>query len=68
LKKGPKGVDPAFNWNPGKTGTNAAERKLAESKKNYEASASAKPKKDYLTKKKLEADIAVLDTQMKGAG
>jgi hypothetical protein len=68
VEKVPDGVDPAFNWNPGKAGANAAAQKLAESTKNYEAAASAKPKKDYLTKKKLEADIAALDAQMKGAG
>ncbi|MDR1095850.1 MAG: hypothetical protein LBL31_05630, partial [Spirochaetaceae bacterium] len=68
VEKVPEGIDPAFNWNPGKAGTNAAAQKLAESKKNYEAAASAKPKKDYLTKKKLEADIAALDAQIKGAG
>jgi hypothetical protein len=68
VEKVPEGIDPAFNWNPGKAGTKAAGRKLAESKKNYEAAASAKPKKDYLTKKKLEADIAALDAQIKGAG
>jgi hypothetical protein len=68
VEKVPEGIDPAFNWNPGKAGTKAAAQKLAESKKNYEAAASAKPKKDYLTKKKLEADIATLDAQIKGAG
>jgi hypothetical protein len=68
IEKVPDGVDPAFNWNPGKAGTKAAAQKLAESKKNYEAAAAAKPKKEYLTKKKLESDIAALDAQMKGAG
>jgi hypothetical protein len=43
VEKVPEGIDPAFNWNPGKARTNAAAQKLAESKKNYEAAASAKP-------------------------
>jgi hypothetical protein len=61
----PEGIDPAFNWNQGKAGTTAAAQKLADSKKNYEAAAAAKPKKEYLTKKKLEDNIAALDAQIK---
>jgi uncharacterized protein with gpF-like domain len=65
MKKVPEGVDPAFNWNVGKTSASkVAEQKLAESKKNYQAAVIAKPKKEYLTKKKLEADIAALDAQL----
>jgi uncharacterized protein with gpF-like domain len=68
VEKVPEGIDPAFNWNVGKTKAgSAAAQKLAQSKKNCEAAASAKPKKEYLTKKKLEADIAALDAQIKNA-
>jgi uncharacterized protein with gpF-like domain len=63
----PEGVDPAFNWNQGKAGNKAALQKLGESKQNYEAAAAAKPKKEYLTKKKLEGDIAVIDAHIKSA-
>jgi hypothetical protein len=62
----PEGIDPAFNWNVGKAKADAAAaQKLAQSKKDCEAAASAKPKKE--TKKKLEADIAALDAQIKMA-
>jgi hypothetical protein len=64
----PDGVDPAFNWNQGKTGNKAALQKLEEAKQNYEIAAAIKPKKQYLTKKKLEEDIAAIDAQLKGAG
>jgi hypothetical protein len=63
----PEGIDPAFNWNQGKTGNKPALQKLEESKQNYEKAAALKPKKEYLTKKKLEGDIAALDAQIKGA-
>jgi hypothetical protein len=63
----PEGVDPAFNWNQGKAGNKAAVQKLEESKQNYETAAAVKPKKEYLTKKKLEGDIAAIDTQIKSA-
>ena len=58
----PEGVDPAFNWNQGKAGTTAAARKLAESKKNYEAAAAAKPK----TIEQQFAGLDVLDVSMRG--
>jgi hypothetical protein len=63
----PEGVDPAFNWNQGKAGNKAALQKLEESEKNLEKAAAAKPKKEYLTKKKLEGDIAALEAQIKSA-
>ncbi|MDR2444865.1 MAG: hypothetical protein LBD44_02860 [Spirochaetaceae bacterium] len=67
----PEGIDPTFNWNigqksAGKDGNKISAQKLEESKKNYEAAAAAKPKKEYLTKKKLQGDIADLDAQIKG--
>jgi hypothetical protein len=65
-EKVPEGVHPAFNWNPGKAQTQAADQKLAEAKQNYEAAAALKPKKEYLTKKKLEGHIADIEAQMKG--
>jgi hypothetical protein len=69
FEKAPEGVDPAFNWNVGKASANkAAKQKLAETQKNYEAAVAAKPKKDYLTKKKLESDIAAIEAQIKGGG
>jgi hypothetical protein len=64
----PEGIDPAFNWNQGKTGNKAALQKLEEAKQNYAKAATVKPKKEYLTKKKLEEDIAALDAQIKSAG
>ena len=63
----PEGIDPAFGWNQGRAGNKAALQKLAESKQNYEKAAAAKPKKEYLTKKKLAGDIAALDARIKGA-
>jgi hypothetical protein len=47
IEKVPEGIDPAFNWNIGKSkpGT-AAARKLADAQKNYKAAVTAKPKKD----------------------
>ena len=67
MEQVPAGVDPAFNWNQGKTGNKAALQKLEESKQNYEAAEAIKPKKEYLTAKKLEGNIAALDAQIKGA-
>jgi hypothetical protein len=67
VEKVPEGIDPAFNWNAGKGCTKAAEQKLHEAEKNYKTAAAQKPKKEYLTKKKLEADIAAIDAQMKTA-
>jgi hypothetical protein len=64
----PEGIDPAFNWNQGKAGNKIALQKLEKSKKNLEKAAAAKPKKEYLTKKKLEEDIAAIEAQIKSAG
>jgi hypothetical protein len=64
----PDGIDPAFNWNQGKAGNKAAQKKLEESKQNHEKAAAVKPKKEYLTTKKLESNITALDAQIKGAG
>jgi hypothetical protein len=61
----PEGVDPAFNWNQGKAGNKTVMQKLEESKQNYEIAAAVKPKKEYLTTKKLEGNIADLDAQIK---
>jgi uncharacterized protein with gpF-like domain len=63
----PEGVDPAFNWNQGKAGNKTVLQKLEESKQNYETAAAVKPKKEYITAKKLEGDIAALDEQIKSA-
>ncbi|MDR2733383.1 MAG: phage head morphogenesis protein [Spirochaetota bacterium] len=42
----PEGVDPAFNWNQGKTRDKIALQKLEESKRNYEKAAGVKPEAD----------------------
>jgi hypothetical protein len=63
----PEGIDPAFNWNLGKAGNKAALQKLEEAKQNYVKAAAVKPEKEYLTKKKLEGDIAAIDAQIKDA-
>jgi hypothetical protein len=63
----PAGVDPAFNWHQGKAGNKASAQKLEESKQNYEKAVAAKPKKEYLAKKKPEGDIAAIDAQIKGS-
>ncbi|MDR0403374.1 MAG: hypothetical protein LBH35_07290 [Treponema sp.] len=65
FEKVPEGAGPAFNWNQGKAGNKTALQKLEDSKKNLEKAAAAKPKKEYLTKKKLEGGIADLDAQIK---
>jgi uncharacterized protein with gpF-like domain len=67
MERVPEGVDPAFNWNQGKAVNKAVLQKLEESKQNYEKAAAVQPKKEYLTKKKLEGSIASIDAQIKGA-
>ncbi|MDR1174109.1 MAG: ADP-ribosyltransferase, partial [Treponema sp.] len=64
----PSGIDPAFNWNQGKAVNKAVLQKLEEAKQNYEKAAAVKPKKEYLTAKKLGGNIAAIDAQIKGGG
>jgi hypothetical protein len=60
VEKVPAGIDPAFNWHQGKFANDSAKKKLVESQQDYAKAAAIKPKKEYLTKKKLEENINVV--------